>query len=616
MKYGWNPFLSAGVSPPPVAILGNEELLMDSEVLMAASGRRYRPPARGPWSILYGHQKSNHHNKGDNEVLEDSERYGRENASEAQDDMESSENYYLEGSEFEEEDYGLDETGASNDENGYEYEEESDNEGLVSATSQEAYIDIWNETSDSLSEDDYTELEEDYIVVSKGKNLQQQQQQQQQHRQQQTLANRMDPNERYVTYLPESGLNSQFHGMLRAMMLAKSLDRTLILPPITVSSQYYDYNNGDEDENDMSQQNQPWSSYFDLETFKYLTGVKVVELHDLKEADRATVASQESLKCHITCGVGSLRPLDATANEFVKQWKFDLSMSQLISDINELDELIPALKSQDKEHLLCISNAYNIAVPRNEEWDLFGRYLYFTPTIEEVFSKALQRLKGEFMQQQMSQQRQYIGDNYHGQQEQQQQPEESTRRVEQQTETTLSNNQHNDNNDFYDHGRINSAIIPNTDRLYHKITLNDNKNQASITHGPYISIHAMRGDYVDFCQQHFQHALQSCLPTTQELASMLHSIIVADPSLKGLPVYVSTNEDRPEELDELRALGWRILDHQAMGSRELLGVFGPMMMDQIFMAKARVLIGVRTNAFSRVGAHRQEDWFGRRAVFM
>ncbi|KAG9322577.1 hypothetical protein KVV02_001370 [Mortierella alpina] len=517
--------------------------------------------------------------------------------------------------EYAELDYSLDGIIMEGEENTLEEEvvneDDMDNDtqalrGTAGATPQEAYVDIWSETSDTLSEDDYQELEEDYLVLSKVAGTKQQQQQH-------SLDNRMDASVKYMTYLPYAGLTNQFYSMLRAIMIAKSLDRTLILPPITASS------------HDKSKQNQPWSSYFDLDTFMYLTGVKVVEFHDLREPDRIVAA--ESLKCHITCGVGSLRPLDFSAKEFLKQWKFDLFMTQLEIETTEFNELVPALRSLENEQMLCITHGYKIAVPKKEEWDLYGRYFYFTPAVERFFAGALDKLAADDLQTQMSMKQRYTDEHsdppvkkplrldsavevlHESQQEQQRQEDE---------------HENNENGRVVDdNGLMNSAIVTDTnlyDASLRKVT-NDNSeiqiNNAPIpSHGPFISIHIRRGDFIDYCQQHFQHALQTCLPTTQELASTLQDLLVADPSLRGLPVYVSTNEDRPEELAQFQYLGWHVLDHQRMGSREKLGVFGAMMMDQIFMAQAQVLIGVRTSTFSKVGAYRQEDWYGRKAVFM
>ncbi|KAF9202755.1 hypothetical protein BGZ49_007106 [Haplosporangium sp. Z 27] len=600
--------MGVGASASATAGIFGSEGLMDSEMMMAAGGRRYRSQPRGPWSFLYGHQNPKHHRVGGN-INNGKKSFIRKTAFEyaqrprAQDNLDSSSGNL--DDEFEGgHDVGI-EVGI--DENEIEYEEEnvdpiSTTESSQGLNPKKTYVDIWNEGPDLLSEEDYIDLEDGFTVISKGRSS----------RRLQTLDDRMDPETKYLTYLPDSGISNQFQGMLRAMMLAKTLGRTLILPPITASNQHDYYNSDDSDDKDISQQNQLWSSFFELDTFKQLTGVKVVEFQDLGNLDQITFSTQEKLKCHITCGVGSLRPLDSTAKEFVRQWKFDLSLSQLGVDTDKLNELTSALKGQDKEHLLCISNAYNIVVPENEEWNLFGRHLYFNPTFEGVFSKTLQGLNEKNTQREMSRQHQYISDKNSGRAIQS--SEEYVSTAEQYSEPRVNKLQLNDNNDSYDHGLINSAIIPNIKKLYRNAI--DVQSQVTTAYGPYISIHARRGDYVDYCQQHFRHALQSCLPTTYELASMLYTVLQADPTLKGLPVYVSTDENRTEELDEFRAMGWHVLDHQAMGSKELLGVFGPMMMDQIFMAKAQVLIGVRTSAFSRLGANRQEDWYGRRAVFM
>ncbi|KAG2224671.1 hypothetical protein INT45_007916 [Circinella minor] len=55
-------------------------------------------------------------------------------------------------------------------------------------------------------------------------------------RQQKTLSN---PNEKYITFYPHSGLHNQRLGLLNAMVLAKALDRTLILPQINLGKGVY-----------------------------------------------------------------------------------------------------------------------------------------------------------------------------------------------------------------------------------------------------------------------------------------------------------------------------------------------------------------------------------------
>ncbi|KAF9178060.1 hypothetical protein BGZ51_008162 [Haplosporangium sp. Z 767] len=477
------------------------------------------------------------------------------------------------------------------------------------ATPQEAYVDIWNDTPDTLSKQAYLELE------------------QPQHQLQQSLLRRLDPSTKYMTYLPYAGLTSQFYGMLRAFMLAKSLDRTLILPPITISSHDSDMDSAGGSSSGSgsgpSRQNQqPWSTYFDLGTFMDLTGVKVIELHELREPDMMIMgATAEPLSCHVTCGVGSLRPLDFTAKEFLEQWKFDLSIrspQQLEDETTEYGELAPALRAYDSEQMLCITNSFKVSVPMKEDWELYGQYLYFTPTMERFFGGVLQKLGAENPQ---KQQQQNEGKEEGEQYTQDDEDSQST--------TTTTNTIHENNRDF-----MNSALTPNRD-LYAFQKNNGPSNEPPRTVDnaldnamtattstpllatPFIAIHARRGaEYIDYCQQNFQHALHTCLPTTQELASALHTLLLANPSLRGLPVYVCTDEDRPRELAAFRLLGWQVLNHEELRSKERLGVFGAKMMEQMVMAQAEVLIGVRTSTFSRVSSYRQEDWYGRKVVFM
>lgn len=493
---------------------------------------------------------------------------------------------------FEDDEYEMDGNSEGDGEDATEDEDDFLLGLTPDATPQEAYIDIWNEGSDILSEDDFLELEEDYHLMTKAGGSREQ-----------SLGRSLDPNTKYMTYLPYAGLTNQFYGMLRAIMVAKSLGRTLILPPITASS------------HDKSKQNQPWSDYFDLDTFMQLTGVDVVELKDLRRADRFSAI--ESLSCHITCGFGSLRPLDFTAKEFLRQWKFDLSMTQLEIETTEFNELVPALQSQENEQMLCITNGYKIAVPKKEEWDLYGRYFYFNPAVDRFFSAALDKLSARNHLQQ--QQRLYKSEQDRNQL---QQEESLGLDVEKQQQTHRNEfDQSVDTNDQA-YERMTTAITTNT-RRYNNNNNIDSHNPAALSSpgvapppGSYISIHARRGDFIDYCQQQFPHALSSCLPTTQELASRLNDLLVSDPSLRGLPVYVSTNEDRSEELAEFQSMGWQVLEDSFLGASERLGVFGPMMMDQVFMAQAQTLIGVRTSTFSRVGVYRQEDWYGHRAVLM
>ncbi|KAG0046451.1 SPT3 Dosage dependent suppressor of Ty-induced promoter mutations-like protein [Gryganskiella cystojenkinii] len=588
-------------------------------------------------------------------------------------------------------------------------------------TPQEAYVDMWSESSaESLSDEDYLELEDDYVVQQRNR---QQSSQSGSISSSSTLQSRLDPSTKYMVYLPSGGLTFQFYGMLRALMLSKSLGRTLILPPITASGP----------QGSSSRSSQSWSDFFDLDTFMYLTGAKVKELKDLRELSPSRAGSSERLRCHITCGVGSLRPLDYTAKEFLRQWKFDLSLDTSLVEATTstgFNGLVQSLRVQDENEpsLVCITNAFKVDVPAREDWDLFGRYLYFTPRIQKYFAGLVQALGNGLSsssptsatvrswQELMHAQRKYVNDQgetparakaplYHNELDNLQDSAvtvDKTKLIDFQNReksSSASDGSHNsDDNNISNNN--NGDDISNESTTYNDYYLNHNtyaNSKVTPPLGPFIAIHVVRGtEFSEYCQIHYppqqrrlfqQHQIassfSSCLPTAQELALKLHSTQVLNPQLRGLPVYViisssstsssvtttpstsstlypnsdgnlssttifededdgSNNElfstqqvqqdqsqderrgdnmdenyqeeeDEGEEdglqreMDEFRALGWHVLDHQKMGTRSGLGLFGARMIEQMFMARAQVLIGVRASSEARIGAYRQED---------
>ncbi|KAG0362904.1 GDP-fucose protein O-fucosyltransferase-domain-containing protein [Gamsiella multidivaricata] len=340
---------------------------------------------------------------------------------------------------------------------------------------------------------------------------------------------------KYLTYLPYAGITNQFYGMLRGMEVAKALGRTLIIPPITASS------------HDKSKQNQPWSKFLDLARFTELTGIKIVEFHQLRDAEQAELSE---LKCGITCGFGSKRTIDFTAKSFLKQWKFNVTLEPLAADVTKLEMITSMLAPRKDEKYLCISNTYKIMVKDKSEWERFGQHLHFTEELESFVE--------DFMEENLVK------------------PE--------------------------------PKVDPKT-------------KQEIEPEYEYLAIHVRRGDFAAYCEGNFQGPkMVHCLPSTEQIAERI-DVVQSKLNLsmdfsKMLPVFVATNERRPEELKKFADLGWRYLDHEQMGTAERLGVFGPMMVDQVFMAHAQGFVGIQMSTFSRVGVLRQLDWHGRQAEYM
>lgn len=149
-------------------------------------------------------------------------------------------------------------------------------------------------------------------------------------------------------------------------------------------------------------------------------------------------------------------------------------------------------------------------------------------------------------------------------------------------------------------------------------------------------LHVRRGDFEIYCKDTFDGLkLTQCLPTNEKYVKMVRELqrrarsAMADGgSPKKIPVFVATNDNSPEKLQELRELGllagdpleegeeWKVIDHTEMQTVATLGPFGPQVFDQIAMSEAEAVLGVKMSTFSRVAEYRQRDWYGRRILYV
>ncbi|KAG0351449.1 hypothetical protein BG005_009042 [Podila minutissima] len=359
--------------------------------------------------------------------------------------------------------------------------------------------------------------------------------------------------ESYLLALPYAGMTNQFYGILRALEVAQRLGRTLILPPITTASRHDRTKQG---------QGQPWSKFLDLEKFTAMTGVKVVELHEIIDSGES---AKSGLECLVTGGVGSTRPLDGTAKAFLKQWQFDLRLQPFGGERHDhenppLDGVVSDLEQQQRSSkYLCLTNSFKIEVQDKTEWERFGQYLYFTPELELFARKILER---------------------------------------QCLDNALP------------------TLSPSADSTPSVKSSRASRDPEFWASRPFITIHARRRrEFESYCTRFFSgDQFQHCFPSTEQLAQRIQAIQAT--RKQPLPVFVATNERRAEELAKFSALGWKVLNHESLGTVKMLGTFGPMMVDSIFLAHAQVFVGIQMSTFSRVGALRQLDWHGRQAEYM
>ncbi|KAF9580049.1 hypothetical protein BGW38_003458, partial [Lunasporangiospora selenospora] len=343
----------------------------------------------------------------------------------------------------------------------------------------------------------------------------------------------------YLTYLPYAGITNQFYGVLRGIALAQAMNRTLILPPITSSS------------HDKGKQHQPWSELLDLDRFRAQTGIRIVEMHQLRNASTTVRAS---LRCHVTCGFGSKRSIDFTATGFLNQWKMDVTLESSgepkVDEEDRMEVIVRRLEPLAKNQpYICVSNAYKVTLIGKPEWKIYGQYLYFTSGVEDfvrnyLYSKVLVTPPPK-------------------------------------SETELS--------------------------------------PAARSLPPFIAIHVRRGDFIQYCEIRYKGPrMAQCLPSVEAIAERVEVVQerLQEKFDERLPVIVATNERRPEELEKFANQGWHVLDHEQMGTADVLGFFGSVMVDQAFLAHAETLIGIQMSTFSRVGMLRQRSWNGRETEYL
>ncbi|KAF9973827.1 hypothetical protein BGZ65_009051, partial [Modicella reniformis] len=252
---------------------------------------------------------------------------------------------------------------------------------------------------------------------------QQQQKQQQQHDKPTTTTTTtspleppvslLDPNNKYLSYLPFAGITNQFIGLEAGLLAAKLLNRTLIIPPII--SNTHDHDNT----------HQRWSRYFDIPRFINLTGVKVLEwdlVRPLTPAQRQIGRDQaalysdggskdwskvsEDITCHIVYGYGSPRVgINFSAKNFAFHFLFRLQMTPPLpskpgmtnydnvklsqgqavqEDLVAMEDLVQRYANHE-DQLLLLSHTFKLRDPGHEGryWTEIGANLHFIPQLME-----------------------------------------------------------------------------------------------------------------------------------------------------------------------------------------------------------------------------------------
>ncbi|KAG9065457.1 hypothetical protein KI688_002784 [Linnemannia hyalina] len=411
----------------------------------------------------------------------------------------------------------------------------------------------------------------------------------------------LDPNTKYLSYLPYAGLTNQFIALEAALEAAVLLNRTIIIPPIISNS--HDHDNT----------HQRWSHFLDLPRFTEITGVPVLEWDTVRPLnylqlqvgkDQALLgltrgkgaetdqwrSIAENVTCQIVRGYGDPNVgINVSAKNFAWHFLFRVTFVHpppckaktpvygrtkvavdkgYEDDLVIMDDLVARYLNYDDEaaghgqgpdeklKLLFLSHTFGIKDPGHGDrfWREIGRNLYFVPQLMEY---ATRRVKEEMM-----------GD----------------KAFEEQTQE--------------DGGVIDSTNI-----------------KARMSRIPYIAVHLRRGDIGNKCPE---RDMATCLIPFERYAQAVDRarVIVATTGVTSrVPVIVTTDSESEDDFRQIRELGWHRLDHEKYKTTETLGAFAPAMVDAVILAQADVLIGSGKSTMTWIAAARQRTWYQRETLY-
>ncbi|KAF9941531.1 hypothetical protein BGZ67_004811 [Mortierella alpina] len=378
----------------------------------------------------------------------------------------------------------------------------------------------------------------------------------------------------FFSYLPMGGGNNQFTSLQKAALLAKDLKRTLIIPPISPSSHIKVW------------AGPRYSEFYDLDQFTASSGIPVLEWHDIKQTPNDPPAAlqrhwaefSEDLPCtpNGAIGVNDKNLYDHFRPQFLFNFKAtfpvkDTTAGQSTEYAYARDVLLRDTKSDNGKPDLwkCLSCPYFLGS-------------------SDISDRSW--------------------------------------------------------NEVGLHMRFNAKIDAMADDILDMLLPKTDKMDPNRRHPEFIIIHLRRGDIVSKCAP--GQAEKDCIVQIEQIAEKVDEIEKkrrikalaeindknSDVALGRLPVLVTTNEKRKEELDKLEKLGWIMLDHgdaekdelgvvkpsanKKLGTMSSLGPFYPPMLDAVLLTRGDYFIGMKKSRMSQLAAQRGANWHNHTTMLM
>ncbi|KAF9362287.1 hypothetical protein BGX34_006471 [Mortierella sp. NVP85] len=411
-----------------------------------------------------------------------------------------------------------------------------------------------------------------------------------------TLSDKLDRG-RYFAYLPMGGGNNQLLALQKAALIAKDLNRTLILPPISPNMHVPTW------------AGPRYSEFYDLDAFMIRSGISVIEWHDIKQTPEQVLPSfrrhwrefSEDLPCVPNGGMGAktVNLLDRFRAQFLFNYKNAMSQADtthgksrsygfardvLLKDVTPSSPVERTFGGLDPNMWRCLTSPYYLYGKElnHRPWEEVGMHLRFNDRIEALVDDLLDVLLGP-------------------------------------AEKVMSN----------------------------KASLGSPESKPFRSHPEFITIHLRRGDIVNKCPRGM--AENECVVQIEAIAKKIDEIERArrmqalvkhrryHSSMEGfvhkrLPVLVATNEKREEELLKIQELGWILVDHGdevkdirgniqlsrtiKLGTYSRFGPWYPPMLDAVLLTRANYMIGMRRSVMSGFGSNRGAAWHGHRTILL
>lgn len=458
----------------------------------------------------------------------------------------------------------------------------------------------------------------------------------------------LDPNTKYLSYMPFAGITNQFYALQGAAFVARRLNRTLIIPPIVSNT------------HDKENTHQPWSEFFDLPRFTALTGVPVLEWSDVRPLDplqyqlgvdhasrygkgpRAQEWSElaQNITCQIVYGYGAPDlGINISAKYFM--WHFLMrptfvrpppkkpetpiyNRAKIAKDNVHEDDLVVMEdllmrysdyqdprpeENNGQPSVLFMSDMFNIKDPHQDDrvWLEAGKFFHFLPEVTE-YARVLvhDETKGDVSQvtlDDLIQQATGVdvsSSTDDGQNQAQEQEEEELDGIEEEyTPTTV------------DQLAARARLVAPAQELAETAP-------STFPRSPYIAIHMRRGDIWKKCSSVNRAVCIIPFELYEEAVSRAReqfALLYSSSSSQHLPVIVTTDSESEEDFAKIKELGWHRLDHSKYGTSERWGFFGPAVIDAVVLAQAEVFVGSAKSTMTKVAALRQSAWWGRTSLY-